>query len=75
MRDPKEIEELEAQVARDEGRFREIERLEAELVQNIPQQGFRAASTGGQYRDEKESLANSIRIAEEMLAGAKSSPN
>jgi hypothetical protein len=50
MRDPKEIEELEAQIARDKKRYSEIERLEAELMDNIPQQGFSAASTEGRSR-------------------------
>jgi len=58
-------------VAIDKERYKELERLEAELMENIPQQGFKAASTEGRYRDEMESLANSIRKAEEMLAGAK----
>jgi hypothetical protein len=75
MRDPKEIEELEAQIARDKHRYSEIERLEAELMENIPQQGFSAVSTGGRYRDEKQALADSIRIGEEMLAGARSQPD
>lgn len=38
---------------------------------NIPQQGFKAALTEGPYRDEMESVADSIRKPEEMLAGAK----
>jgi hypothetical protein len=75
MRDPKEMNELEAQIARYKERYTAIERLEAELMQNIPQQGFKAASTEGRYRDEKNALADSIRIAEEMLAGAKSPSN
>lgn len=75
MRDPKKIEELEAQIARDKQRYREIERLEAELMENILGQGFSAASRGGRYRDEKQALADSIRIGEEMLAGARSQPD
>jgi hypothetical protein len=58
-------------VAIDKQRCRELECLEAELMGNIPQQGFKAASTEGPYRDEMESLADSIRKPEEMLAGAK----
>ena len=58
-------------VAIDKQRYRELERLETELMENIPQQGFKAASTEGRYRHEMKSLADSIRKAEEMLAGAK----
>ena len=75
MRNSKEIQELEEQIARDEQRYREIERLEDELMQNIPQQGFKAASTEGRYRGEKAALAESIRRNRVMLAGAKSQPN
>jgi hypothetical protein len=75
MKDLKRIQELEAQIARDEQRYREIERLEDELLQNIPTQGFRAASTGGRYRDEKAALADSIRESREMLAGARTQPD
>ena len=56
-------------VAIDKQRYREFERLEVELMEDIPQQGFKAASRW--YGDEMESLADSIRKAEEMLAGAK----
>jgi hypothetical protein len=51
-----------------------MDRLVAELLGNIPPQGFREA-TIGRYRVEKEALAYSIRIAEETLAGARSQPN
>lgn len=57
--------------AREEQRYREIERLEDELMQNTPQEGFSAASTGGRYRNEKAALANSIRENREMLPGAR----
>jgi len=75
MRDWKEIQELEAQIGRDEQRYLEIERLEDELMQNIPQQGFQAASTEGRYRDEKAALAASIRENKELLAGVMSRPD
>ena len=35
MGDPKEIEELEAEIARDKKRYSEIERIEAEMPENI----------------------------------------
>ena len=75
MRDPKEIEELEAEIARDKKRLSEIERLERELLANIPHQGFAAASQERRLRDEKESLADSIRRAEKMLVDEKSRRN
>jgi hypothetical protein len=75
MRDPQEIKELEAQIALDKQKYTEIERLEAELLGNVPPQGFREATTIGRCRVEKEALAYSIRIAEETLAGARSQPN
>jgi hypothetical protein len=52
----------------------EIERLEAELMENIPPQGFSAASSELRYRGEKEALAYSIPLGEEMLEGAISQP-
>jgi hypothetical protein len=45
-------------------------RLKAKL--NIPPQGFSAVSSELRYRGEKETLAYSIRVGEEMLAGASS---
>jgi hypothetical protein len=75
VRGPQEIRELEAQIALDKQKYSEIERLEAELLENISTRGLSAASTVGRYRVEKEALADSIRRGEEMLAGARSQPN
>jgi hypothetical protein len=75
VRDSQEIKGLEAQIALDNQRYGEIERLEAELMENISPRGFSAASREGRYRGEKEALANSIRVGEEMLAGPRSQPN
>jgi hypothetical protein len=75
MRDPQEIKELEAQITRDKQKYSEIERLENELLGNVPPQGFTEANTIGRYRVEREALAYSIRVTEEMLAGARSQPN
>ena len=72
MRDPKEIEELEAEIARDKKRFSEIERIEDEILEDISRQGFAAASQEGRLRDEKHALAETILRNEEMLAAAKS---
>jgi hypothetical protein len=75
MRDLQRIKELEAQIAQDKNRYSEIERLEAELLGNVTPQGFNEATTIRRYRVEKEALAYSIRVAEEMLAEAKSQPD
>jgi hypothetical protein len=69
------IHELEAQIARDEQRYREIEHLEEELMQNIAQKGFEAASTEGRYRSEKQTLEAAIRQNKELLAGARTQPD
>jgi hypothetical protein len=74
MRDSQEIKELENQIAVGKKRYGEVERLEAELQGTVPPEGFREATTIGRYRVEKESLASSIRVAEERLAGARSQP-
>jgi hypothetical protein len=74
MKNSEKIKQLEAQIARDKQKYREIERLEVELLEDISPQGFNAASRVGRYRVEKEALADSIRVAEEMLAGARSQP-
>ena len=73
--DSQKIKELETQIALDKQKYSEVERLEAELLENISPRGFSAASTVGRYRVEKEALADSIRRGEEMLAAARSQPN
>jgi hypothetical protein len=75
VRDSQKIKELEAQIALDKQRYHEIERLEAELLENISPQEFSSATKVGRYRVEKEALAGSIRVAEETLAGLRSQPN
>jgi hypothetical protein len=72
VRSSKEIKELEAQLALDKQKYREIERQEAELMENISRRGFSAASTEVKYRGEKEALANAILVGEKMLAEARS---
>ena len=59
-----EIQELEAQIARDKQKYSEIERRETELMENIPPRGSSAVSTELRYRGEKETLATSIREGE-----------
>jgi hypothetical protein len=75
MRDSQDIQELEKQIALDKQRYSEIERLEAELMENIPPRGFSAVSTELRYRGEKEALSTSIRKGEEMLAGVRTHPD
>ena len=75
MRDPKEIQELEAQIAADKQKFGEIERLNNDLIENSDRKGFSDVSTELKYRGEIEGLENSIRRGEEKLAGAKSQPD
>jgi hypothetical protein len=75
MRDPKEIEELQSEIARDKKRYSEIERIEGEILEDISHQGFAAASQEGRLRDEKQALAETIRRNEEMLERARSQFN
>jgi len=70
--DPRKITELEAQVASDKQKYEDIERRQAELMENVPPRGFSAVSTELGYRDEMEALDDSIRKGEEMLAGERS---
>jgi hypothetical protein len=46
--------------------------LKLRFWENIPHQGFAAASQEGRLRDERQALSEAIRRNEEMLAGAKS---
>ena len=75
MRDPKEIQELEAQIAADKQKFSEVERLNTDLLESNDRKGFNDVSTELRYRSEIEGLAGSIRRCEEQLAGAKSQPD
>ncbi|WP_263419610.1 hypothetical protein [Terriglobus albidus] len=75
MKDLQRMQQLKSEIAQDEERYREVERLEAELMQNIGLKGFKAASTEGRYRDEKEALTSAIREKREMLAGMETQPD
>jgi hypothetical protein len=72
VRDSKGIRELEAQIALDKKRYHEIDRADDELIENVPQNGFSAIPKELEYRGQREALANSIRVGEEMLAGMRS---
>ena len=68
MRDLNNTLELEAQVTSDKQRYDEIQRQEADLLENVPPQGFSAFAPEVRYRAEKEALADSIVRGEEVLA-------
>ena len=72
MRDPAEIQELEAQIVADKQKFAAIERLRNDLLENTDRKGSSDVSVELRYRGEIEELAGSIRRGEEKLAGAKS---
>jgi hypothetical protein len=67
------VEELETEIGRDKKRYSEIERLERELLANIPHQGFAAASQEGRLRDEKQALAETILQERRNAGGGKES--
>jgi hypothetical protein len=66
------IRELEAQIVLDKTRYDALDRTDEGLIENIPQQGFSAIPSELNYRGQKEALANSIRVGEELLAGMRS---
>ena len=71
MSEGKAIEELEAELARDEQRLREIERIEETLLQDIPSVGFRTGIEEVRLRSEKEMLSEVIFKTRQLLAVAK----
>ncbi|NUQ30540.1 MAG: hypothetical protein HOQ35_18755 [Acidobacteriaceae bacterium] len=75
MKESQPIRQLESEIVQDEERYREMEQLEDDLMQNIGLEGYRATSTEGQYRDEKEALTTEIRQKRETLAGLESQPD
>jgi hypothetical protein len=75
MKDSAEIKRLETQVALDQQKYDDIGRKEAELLDNIPPQGFGAFPAELKYRSEKESLEEAMHIDKQRLAGLKSQPD
>ena len=71
MSDSKETESFEAELAQIEDRLREIERIEARLLENIPHSGFRTASQEARLRSEKEMLGDAARKLRNRIAVAK----
>ena len=71
MSDLKVIVELEAQLARDEKRFRELEQIEADLLKSVPHCGTRTATSRVNVRTEKKILADRILRNSELLEVAR----
>jgi hypothetical protein len=71
MSEGKAIEELEAELARDEQRLREIERIEETFWQDVPLVGFRTGIEEVRLRSEKEMLSEMIHKNRQLLAAAK----
>ena len=64
----REAESFEAELAKVEERLREIERIEAKLLVNIPHTGFRTASEEARLRSEKEMLSDTAaNLGAELL--------
>ncbi|HEY1577103.1 MAG TPA: hypothetical protein VGF82_08535 [Terracidiphilus sp.] len=75
MKDSAEIKRLETQVALDQQKYDEVEREEAELLDNIPPQGFGAFPAELKYRSEKEALEESMHVDKQIVAGLESQPD
>jgi hypothetical protein len=71
MSEGKAIEELEAELARDEQRLREIDRIEEKFLQDIPLAGFRTGIEEVRLRSEKEMLIEMIHRNRQLLSVAK----
>ncbi len=71
MGDYKVIEELESELARDEERLREIERIEERLLADIPLVGFRTATYELHLQSEREMLQDKMREKRQLLVVAK----
>jgi len=71
MSDQERVAQLEADLARDNARLEEIDRLESDLSQRIPQEGCRAVAEGIRFRTERESLADRIYKTKILLVDAR----
>lgn len=71
IKDPKEIEAIEAELARDMARFAEIEGVEVRLVGEPVHDGFRDATKLTVLRSEKEMLHIRIFQNRQRLADMK----
>ena len=73
MSDPTTIREIEEELAQDRKRLAELEKREAELLENIPDKGFHTATDRVNLQSEMKVLEDSIRKKEKRLAVARSS--
>ena len=71
MSDANQREAFEAELAKVDERLREIERIEAELLDNISHAGFRTASDEARLRSEKEMLYDTAGKLRNRIAVAK----
>jgi hypothetical protein len=71
MSDYKVIEELESELARDEERLREIERIEERLLADISPVGFRTATHELHLQSEREMLQDKMRKNRQLLSVAR----
>jgi hypothetical protein len=71
MSESQETEAFEAELAQVEERLREIERIEAKLLENIPHTGFRTANDEARLRSEKEMLGDTALKLRNRIAVAK----
>jgi hypothetical protein len=74
MRDPGEIQELEARIAAAKQKFTETERLRTDLIEKTDRRGFSDVATELKYRGEIEGLEDRICKGKEMLAARRVSP-
>jgi len=66
-----DIDEIEANLARDEARLEELNRVEAALLEDIPHSGFCAATEEANIRTEKQALAQTILRNKQRLTAIK----
>jgi hypothetical protein len=71
MSDAKKRAAFEEELAKVNERLREIERIEAELLENISHAGFRTASDEARLRSEKEMLYDTAGKLRNRIAVAK----
>ena len=71
MTDIQTIRELEAQLASKEEKLKVLQRRDAELLENIPEKGFHAASEHVHLQSQMDVLYESIRDKKHDLAMAR----
>lgn len=71
MSDIQAMQDLQAQLASDEEKLKELQRRDAELLQNIPEKGFHAAADHVHLQNQMDVLYESIREKKHELAMAR----